>query len=557
MLLGMQSASVVGQAADEAERQLRLQQERLEAFRRKQQEQQRERAAQDRLQLSPEERYRSESGEKYCFPIYSLDIHGDDRLLPEEKREELGRDFFGFCVGVDRISRLVENLTRYYFDLGYVTTRVYLPQQDLGSGTLRLEVVPGTVESLAFAEPEKNRDLNLATAVPLSQGDWFNLRKLEQGLDQLNRLSSNNASVKLAPGQNPGASRVLIENQPARRYRATLGYDNSGDESTGETQRNLLLEWDSPLGFNDYTYLYYQGDTKDSADGLGSESASLHYSIPFRYWTYSLDLSRSEYLSTVDGFWSSFESSGISESLRTAAERLVYRDQQNKIGVELDLARKKSRNYIEGVLLETSSRTLSVASLGSSWQWFGRDGSSAFAELTYHRGLKQFGALKDGKGGEAPLAQFDKYTLNLNYRTGFAALGRNWYWRSGLRGQYSADRLYSSEQFTIGTGSTVRGYKSLGLSGDSGVATTQELSSYFPLSAGWFSDTGIRAALGLEAAEVSLPERGRQSLKSWYGNLFWSGRRFRLNLTYAEPLAAPRALDVPNQAVYASFNWKF
>lgn len=555
MLLGTQPA--LGQPADEAERQLRLQQERLEAFRRRQQEQQRERAVQDRLQLPPEERYRTESGEKYCFPIYSLEIHGDEQLLPENKRDALSRDFFGYCVGADRISRLVESLTRYYFDLGYVTTRIYLPQQDLSSTTLRLEVVPGTVESLAFSEPGKNRDLNLSTAVPLSQGDRFNLRKLEQGLDQLNRLSSNNASVKLAPGQKPGASRVLIDNRPTRRYRATLGYDNSGDESTGETQRNLLLEWDSPLGLNDYSYLYYQGDTEDTADGLGSESANLHYSIPYRYWTYSLDLSRSEYLSTIDGFWSSFESSGVSESLRTSAERLVYRDQQNKIGVEFGVARKKSRNYIEGVLLETSSRTLSVGSLGSNWQWFGGGGSSAFAELTYHRGLKQFGALEDVSDGMAPLAQFDKYTLNLNYRTGFAALGRNWYWRSGLRGQYSADRLYSSEQFTIGTGNTVRGYKNLGLSGDSGVATTQELSSYFPITTGWFSDTGVQAALGLEAGEVGLPQRGRQSLKSWYGSLFWSGRHFRLSLTYAEPLAAPRALEVLGQAVYGSVNWAF
>jgi len=554
-LFGIQPTSA--QDAAEAERQLRLQQEQLEAFRRQQQERQRERTVQDRLQLPPEERYQSEPGERHCFPIYSLEIRGDGGLLSKEKQDALSRDFFGFCIGTRQISQLVESLTRHYFELGYVTTRIYLPQQDLGSATLRLEVVPGTVESLQFADPGSNRHLNLSTAMPLVEGEVFNLRELEQGLDQLNRLSSNNASVKLAPGEGPGASRVLVDNSPARRHRATLGYDNSGSESTGENQRNLLLEWDSPLGLNDYSYLYYQGDTQDTADGLGSESASLHYSIPFRYWTYSLGLSQSEYLSTVAGFLTSFESSGVSRSLRTSAERLVYRDQQNKIGLQFGLVRKKSNNFIEDVLLETSSRTLSAASLGGSWQWYGPGGSSTFAELVYHRGLKQFGALEDGDGGGEPRAQFDKYTLNLNYRSGFSAWGRSWYWHSGLRGQYSPDRLYSSEQFTLGTGNTVRGYKNLGLSGDSGVVATLELGGHFPVSTGWFSGTGIRAALGVEAGDVGMPERGKQSLKSWYGSLFWSGRRFRLNLTYAEPLAAPGALDVPGQAVYGSLNWMF
>lgn len=555
LLLSSATNPTAAQTPPDAERQLRLQEGRLEQFRREQREKERQRIEEDRLSLPPEERYRSDGVQKHCFPLSELDLRGDGGLLPKQKLDELSRGFFGYCVGVGQINQLVERLTRYYFDLGYVTTRVYLPQQDLSNGALRLEVLPGTVEALAFSSPEANRHLFLNSAVPLEEGDLFNLRALEQGLDQLNRLSSNNATVELAPGEKPGGSRVLIDNQPSRRYRATFGYDNSGDESTGETQRNLLLEWDSPLTLNDYLYLYYQGDVKDTADGLGSESASLHYSIPYRYWTWSLDISRFEYLSTVEGFLTSFESAGISESVRASANRLVYRDQQNKFSLIFGLARKKSRNFIEDVLLETASRTLSAGSLGSSWQWYGEGGGSVFAELTYHHGLKQFGALEDSDLNGGPEAQFEKYTLNLNYRTAFAALGRNWYWRSGLRGQYSDDRLYGSEQFTIGTGGSVRGYKSLGLSGDSGAVTTQEISGYLPLS-GWLEETGVQLALGLEAGDVSLAGH-KQSLKSWYSTVNWSGHGLRLNLTYADPIAAPREYEVPGEAVYGSFNWEF
>lgn len=548
------SAPAFSQATADVEHQLRLQQERLDEFRRQQQEKQRQHTSAGQLQFPPGEQ-RSGAGQKHCFPIYSLELKGDGGLLPKQRLDEASRDFFGYCVGVEQINQLIERLTRYYFAKGYVTTRVYLPQQDLGSAILRLEVVPGSIESVQFVPEEENRHLSLVMAVPLAEGEHFNLRALEQGLDQLNRLSSNNARVELMPGDIPGASRVLISNQPARRYRASLGYDNSGDKSTGELQRNLLLEWDSPLTLNDYIYLYYQGGVKDSVDGMGSESASLHYSIPYRYWTYSLDISRFEYLSTVQGFLTSFESSGISESTRMSADRLAYRDQQNKVNVKLGLSRRKNRNFIEDVLLETSSRTLSSGTLGVSWQRYGQGGDTVFADLTYHRGLKVFGALEDESGlaGEEPRAQFEKYRLNLNYRTALAALGHNWYWRSSLRGQYSDDRLYSSEQFTIGTGGSVRGYKSLGLSGDSGAVTAQELGTYIPFDAGWLGSTGLQLALGLEVGDVRLPQQGKQSLKSWYSSANWSGRHFRINLTYAEPIAPRSAFEAPGRAVYGSF----
>ena len=37
---------------------------------------------------------------------------------------------------------------RFYIDRGYVTSRAYLPQQDLSSGELRVIVVEGRLEGL-------------------------------------------------------------------------------------------------------------------------------------------------------------------------------------------------------------------------------------------------------------------------------------------------------------------------------------------------------------------------------------------------------------------------
>lgn len=77
---------------------------------------------------------------------------------------------------------------------GYITTRVLLPSQDLSSGILHFELVPGTVSAVRFADPASRGTLR--TAFPGRPGDVLNLRDLEQGLEQLRRVSNQNADMQ-------------------------------------------------------------------------------------------------------------------------------------------------------------------------------------------------------------------------------------------------------------------------------------------------------------------------------------------------------------------------
>src|SRR3546814_8032413 len=70
-----------------------------------------------------------------------------DELSPGTRRRLVAPDL-GRCVTVDDIERLLGEVTKAYIDRGYATTGAYVPEQDLSSGRLRIEVVEGRISRI-------------------------------------------------------------------------------------------------------------------------------------------------------------------------------------------------------------------------------------------------------------------------------------------------------------------------------------------------------------------------------------------------------------------------
>ena len=84
------------------------------------------------------------------------------------------------------ILTVVKTVTNVYVGEGYVTTRVFTPEQDLSKGTLRFKVIEGRTQSVNLSDNGKER-AGLDTAFPFLVGERLYIRDIEQGLDQINR----------------------------------------------------------------------------------------------------------------------------------------------------------------------------------------------------------------------------------------------------------------------------------------------------------------------------------------------------------------------------------
>lgn len=65
-----------------------------------------------------------------CFPITDIELKGADSLS-DSKKKRLLKPYIGQCLGVTQLNELLKVITDHYIAKGLVTSRAYLPQQDL------------------------------------------------------------------------------------------------------------------------------------------------------------------------------------------------------------------------------------------------------------------------------------------------------------------------------------------------------------------------------------------------------------------------------------------
>ncbi|MGH8492770.1 MAG: ShlB/FhaC/HecB family hemolysin secretion/activation protein [Moraxellaceae bacterium] len=482
----------------------RIQQENNERLRREQQEKQ------SQPQASPEVGVPVTStpslpvapvGNASCHDVKEVVLQGASQLSKKEQ-EKITAPFVGRCLTLADINSLLAAITNAYVAKGMVTTRAYIAPQDMSSGVLELLVVEGRVDKLLLEDGRKNNSVSLATAFPRVTGKLLDLRDLEQGLDQLNRLASNNATMDIQPGSGIGASTVVIRNQPRRIWSAGASVDNYGSKSTGINQLGVNAALYNLTRLNDMITLSQNRSFPYSRPGIGQVANAASFSLPYGYYTFTLSWSDSEYQSLVNGSAGTFDTTGSSGQTTAKIDRVIYRGTAGRGALSLDLTTKESRNYVLGQLIATSSRDLTIANLGGNFVT-GVGGGGLTLELAYSQGLTILDAEEDQVGlpDFVPRAQFKRINYGFTWNRPFTAWSQSFSFNSQLQGQYGLDALFSSEQISVGSFYSVRGFRETSLAGDRGAYIRNDLSLNLPLNLRW--NPFLRPFIGLDAGTVN------------------------------------------------------
>ena len=488
-----------------------------------------------------------------CFPIKDIELKGADSLSNREKNRLL-EPYIGQCLGVTQLNELLKVITNHYIEKGLVTSRAYLPQQDLSGGQLKVLVVEGRLEGLKGAQDSQLSDRELAMAFPGQSGDLVNLREIEQMVDQLNRLPSNQAQMELTPGQNVGGSEILVKNTPQKPWRVGLSRSNDGQRSTGEQQWRSTFDWDSPLGLADQLMLRGGHDAMTDHQHT-SNNAMLYYNLPWGWWNFSYTYSQSEYRSQIAANDYNFKQTGDSENHQLRAERVIHRDAMSKTSLSAGLSYLRTNNFIEDSKLKFSSNRISELQYGIN---HGRRIGSAFVnlDLGMQEGIGAFDAQGNGHPdpGE-PDARYRKYTATATYLQPFKLWGESFSFTSLMTGQRSEDVLFSSQRTSLGGQSSIRGYKDQSLSGDSGGYWRNDLRWSRPVTLQWlrpvFAEYGT--SLGYDQGVIrgdryNDDQHGRMSSNSV--ELFARGQHVAASVTFAHSLERPDTLTEREAPIY-------
>lgn len=491
-----------------------------------------------------------------CFPIKDIELKGADSL-PAADRTRLLKPYIGQCLGVAQLNELLKVITDYYIAKGRVTSRAYLPQQDLSSGHLQVLVVEGKLEALKAAEGSSVTERELAMAFPGKVGEALNLREVEQLVDQLSRLPSRQAQMELTPGSEVGGSDVVVKNQPQKPWRASLSRNNDGQKSTGEQQWGAGLEWDSPLGLADQLILR-GGHDAVSDHQKTSKNSMLYYNVPWGWWNFSYTYSESEYrtFGVVQGF--KFKQNGDSQNHQLRAERVIHRDDVSKTSVNLGLTHLRTNNYLLDARLDNSNR-LSEFQVGLT---HGRRIGSAFVNLDVgmQNGIGAFDAQsnqqeRDPQGNLTPTPRYRKYTATMSYLQPFTLWGESLSFSSLATGQRSEDVLFAPQRMSLGGSYSVRGFKDQQLNGDSGGYWRNEVRWARPVTVDWMRPALLEygASVGYDQGVIRNDryndnEHGRVSSNSL--ELFARGKYVSTSVTFAHSLERPGVVTEREAPIY-------
>ncbi|NWK79228.1 ShlB/FhaC/HecB family hemolysin secretion/activation protein [Aquitalea sp. LB_tupeE] len=229
---------------------------------------------------------------------------------------------------------------------GFVTSRVLVSPQNLSNGQLVFTLLPGFIHQIK-PTADSTPGLRLWNALPAKPGSVLNLRDIEQGLENLQRLSPVQADFQIAPASAadapPNSSDVLLKWQQQRPYRLLLQLDDGGSQATGVLQGSSTLAVDHLLTLNDMLNLSRSQALGGGQNGeRGSENNALNYSLPLGYWLLGLTLSDGRYRQSVAGAYESYLYHGKNESTALTLSRLLLRDADSKTGFSLQLWQRKA-----------------------------------------------------------------------------------------------------------------------------------------------------------------------------------------------------------------------
>lgn len=386
-----------------------------------------------------------------CWRVSGLQVSGNERLS-SARISAAAAAWLHPCMGVTQINQVLKAITTLYLEAGYVASRPYLVGQPADDQPLEIVIVEGFVEAIEVSDPDL--PLSLSSAFPGMLGEPLQLRELEQGMDQLNRLRVFDLTADVAPGEFEGGSRLLLQPRSTpSRWGLNGSVDNSGSAQVARHLIRLNASLESPAHLNDALSLSFG----QSLGGPGaSRMLSGNYQIPYGHWTLGADVFRGE-SDSLAGQGPSF----IHGQLQTqglSLNRTLWRDGQRIANGFLKWSRHERQSRYRQVVFGQQALELEKAEIGLSVTSIGQESELGqqvwMVGVSYAHGLKD--TIKERQGVQ-PL--FEKYSASLRWDLRGKGFSQPWFLNSQLNVQYSPDRLPDLEHLPLTGANAVRGFR--------------------------------------------------------------------------------------------------
>lgn len=403
------------------------------------------------------------------FNIFEYRVLGNT-VLSKDSIEQAVYPFLGEVKSIDDVEMARSALEKSFHDAGFLTVLVSIPEQDVGSGVVKLEVVEGKVAKLRVLGANYHAPGVIKNKVPdFAEGAIPNFKQIQQQMAAVNGSADRSVTPILRASKTPGKVEVDLKVQDSLPFHTGIELNNRYTNNTTETRLSGYMRYDNLWQAGHSLNMSFQVTPEDLNQ---TKVFSGTYMIPYAgdYWVMYGVVSKSNISAVGDykvigngnifGMRYIHPLPALKNYYHSLTLGVDYKDFKETVGLlgsdsfNTPIAYTPFNMGYDATLKEEDSTTQLNTSVTFSVRGLGND-EQEFANKRY-LAQSDFAFIRTGV----------KHTQNIY---------KGWQLYGNINGQLSNQPLISSEQFVAGGLDTVRGYLESSVFGDQGINTSLEL----------------------------------------------------------------------------------
>lgn len=399
------------------------------------------------------------------IPVRKIEVIGST-ILKSSELSAITQTVEGRSLTLADLRAVADAITQLYLNRGYITSRAVLVDQAIVNGVIQIRIIEGSLERINIEGTQRLNPSYIRSRVQLGAGRPLNRNQLE---DQLRLLRADplfeTVEASLSPGTGLGQSILTVRVKEAPALSGAIGVDNLSPPSVGSERAGSFLSYRNLTGIGDeLSGSYYR-----SLQG-GSNVFDFVYRAPVNPMNGTVQLriapSRSK---IIDRQFRAFNIRSETDLYELSYRQPLIRTPREELALSLGFTVQNGQTFLAGIPFgfgvgpDTQGRSQTrVLKFGQDY--LKRDTVGVWAlRSQFSFGLDLFGATVNRS--PTPDGRFFSW---LGQVQRVQRLGNDHLLLAQAELQLAPNSLLPFEQFIIGGGQSLRGYRQNARSGDNG-----------------------------------------------------------------------------------------
>lgn len=407
---------------------------------------------------------------KIHFTLNKIILEGNT-VYSKKELEELYKKQLGKKMSVLDFQKIVQSITNYYRNNGYILSRAIIPPQHVQNGVIRVRIIEGYIDKIKIEGDARNSKVILEKyGKNITESRPLNVNILEKYLRLVNEVPGVSVKGVLQPSEKQTAAATLVFVADEKRLGGYLSYDNYGTRYLGPHEITFNATMTSGLVSGDALGVTYLDTTRPKE----LRFLDVYYQWPIGNKGMTLLIDGNKSLTDAGFVLAESDVIGNAVNYYALLQYPVIRTLNQSLTLDGGLIYYNGIVTSLGFLLYDDN--VRSARVGGSYLFSDRFKGSNSLSFHLEQGLPLFGATSNPDSfftsRYGATGTFTKLSLQFSRDQ---ALYNRFSAFFQLNGQYSFNPLLSFEQYTYGGSLLGRGYDPAELIGDQGLGGSVEL----------------------------------------------------------------------------------